>query len=291
MISNVPKYLASVDSKLEILDLRGNNIERVNADVFAQLPSLKKLDLSKNEIVAIHANAFRGLGRMYKLLLEGNKLLHIHPKTFAPLSTNLERLMLSDNQLQTLNNDMFGNKTMSKLRKIYFKSNHLFEIDENTFENTPNLDYLTISYNALVTLNPQIFKDLRKMKQLYVAYNRIETLPERIFNYMPALQTFYINNNRLTYFPTFTDQWWQLKELILDGNPWQCLCLEEIERVLSNRNIFFGNNIKSPYYAGMKPICVVTPKCDKLTSQTETVTLFENAINKTRQFSDFIVSK
>lgn len=291
LITNIPTHWATTaDTDLEILDLRGNHIKRLMPDAFTMLSKLKKLDLAKNGIVTIHANAFQGLAKLYKLLLENNQLLHIESNTFAPL-TKMERLYLAHNQLQTVSKKWFGNETMPKLKNIYLKMNHIFEIEKKAFQYTPNLEYFSVSFNTLVTLDSELFKDLRKMKQLYASYNRIEMLSGRIFEYMPILQKFHINGNRLTYLPIFNDQWWQLVEFNLDANPWQCPCLKEIEGVLSRRMIFFGNSIASSHYTGIKPVCVITATCEKTTSQMSLVTMFENATNRPRTFSDFIVSK
>ncbi|XP_047481269.1 platelet glycoprotein Ib alpha chain-like [Penaeus chinensis] len=62
---------------LKNLELAGNLIGNLPAQVFRCVPEVQTIDLSFNNISYIHANAFLGLTKVNQILLEGNHLNYL----------------------------------------------------------------------------------------------------------------------------------------------------------------------------------------------------------------------
>lgn len=266
------------------LDFSTNNIQLIQPGAFSELRYLQHLDLSANAIRDLNELTFDGMRALRKLFLQNNDILNIQPRTFKEL-TNLEQLDLSNNQLQTLSNDMF-NGNLNKLRKLWLKSNALTVIQPRAFDLTPNIDYLSLSFNELNRFDAELLKSLSKLRKFHITNNQIEDFAANMFNYTPSLQEFYFNENRLTFFPDISVDLPRLKGVAIEGNPWQCACLNDMINFFILRNIDYRAR-DSPYFDGSRPVCVVTPAkvCVKnleLVKQYHIVELFEEGMELRR---------
>lgn len=70
---------------LQVLDLKGNQIDKIDTDSFKHLGNLTKLDLSNNKISDIQREIFEPLEKLENLKLSNNLLNHIYEGTFDPL--------------------------------------------------------------------------------------------------------------------------------------------------------------------------------------------------------------
>ena len=81
VFSNCIEYLRE-------LNLSGNKLTKIEADLFKGLRNLETLDLGYNEIENIHQESFRDLISLKKLNLISNKLNSIQRKCFKSLNSN-----------------------------------------------------------------------------------------------------------------------------------------------------------------------------------------------------------
>ena len=142
MLSELPK--------LEVLQLGGNLIKRIEEDSFP-VYQLKSLDLSSSfNLETIKGNAFRGASNLETLIISHSPLLVLtEDDTFNGLA-NLQVLDLSFNKmLQYLNPEMFT--PLSSLVKLSLKSSSLSMIEPRIGSLLlPNLRFLDVRDNPLI---------------------------------------------------------------------------------------------------------------------------------------------
>ncbi len=125
-LSTIPD---NIPSEAVQVDIRGNPIRTVPADVFSQLSHCIWLHLDSNEIEWIETGAFNGLISLEWLYLYGNKLSEIEPGTFSQLPA-LTYLFLSDNKLTALPWTVFTDGTGNITRPASL----ILELDENPLQ-------------------------------------------------------------------------------------------------------------------------------------------------------------
>lgn len=270
--------------RLQELDFSKNYISLIDSNAFQALNFLQILNLSGNRIKELTENTFDGLNALRKLYLLNNEISTIAPRTFEEL-LNLEELDLSGNSLQTFSGMVFGYSTSPrKLRKLLLRRNNLLQIHPQTFNHIPNIDYLGLSFNSIVRLDENLFLPLTSLKKLHIDHNNIEELAASLFNTTLQLQELYIAYNKLTFFPEVDNDFRNLVKVSLEGNPWQCQCLNDIIDWLKQKEVDYKRTRDNPYYAGLKPICVLTTRneCVKdidIVKQFRIVEIYKNSLN------------
>lgn len=185
----------------------------------------------------------------------GNKISSLPDEVFANL-TALERLDLSRNNIRKLGLRVFGGTLLRKLTLLDLSNNFIAELHPLALSSLPFLRELRLRRNKLVSLDLRIFAPLRRLELLTIGENRLEEIEPEILETFERLTHLELNNNRLTFLPDLNLQ--QLRHITIEGNPWQCLCLDEITAWLDARRVSYARP-SSAYFSGRKPLCVVTP--------------------------------
>ncbi|KAH8235160.1 hypothetical protein KR032_009383 [Drosophila birchii] len=248
---------------LELLDYSSNNVKVLEDSVFCRLVNMKTLNLWLNQINRIHPRAFLGLRSLQSLQLQGNKISSLPDELFANL-TALERLDLSRNNIKKLGLGVFGFTILRKLTLLDLSNNYIAELHPLALSSLPFLRELRLRRNKLVSLDLRMFAPLRRLQMLTISENRLQEIEPEILDTFERLTHLEINNNRLTFLPDLkaSQNLQLLRHISLEGNPWQCLCLDEITAWLDGRRVSYARP-SSAYFSGRKPLCVVTPmeKC------------------------------
>lgn len=242
-------------SRLEILDLSENELQDIADESFKELVRLQTLNLSANSLIQLSGKTFIGLQLVRRLYLCENDIYRLTEKTFEPLNS-LELLDLVGNNLQTLSSQVFGGSG-SRLKKLFLSRNSIASLPGDLFQLTPNIDYLSIAFNELTTLDPNLFSPLVNLKKLHLGHNLLEQIPPKAFDDINFVTELLIDHNKLTFLPesSHKDTLPKLVKASIEGNPWQCPCLDLILGFLSVRNIDYR---RDQYFDGQKPVCVVT---------------------------------
>ncbi|XP_066275393.1 toll-like receptor 3 [Branchiostoma lanceolatum] len=180
-LTEVPYGAFPFNNSLETLDLSGNNIniqeEDTDLDRFKSLQhfsfrlnnvsssagwifsredlnvSLQTLDLSYNRISQLDSTAFNGIRRLDRLVLSSNDILTVDSDSFSSLSqTGLETLVLFRNNLTKLTNNTFASVPL--LKRLDLAYNNISSIEDNAFAGLRYLEVLTLYMNPLWTNVP-----------------------------------------------------------------------------------------------------------------------------------------
>ncbi|XP_036007664.1 extracellular matrix protein 2 [Fundulus heteroclitus] len=212
---------AGIDAKaftglkmLRRLYLDENLLDMVPPD----LPStLHELKINENNLRGIDENSFQGLGSLVILELEGNLLSegNVNPRAFAPL-IQLSYLRLGRNFFRTVPQGL-----PKSLLELYLESNLIEEISETVFNQTTNLNVVSLRHNRLdeTKIAPMAWFNHRNLESidlshnelylvpsylpkslvhLVLAGNNIERIPGYIFAHMdPGLEYLYLSFNKL----------------------------------------------------------------------------------------------
>lgn len=180
----------------------------------------------------------------------------------ANLSTEIQVLMLNENNLQTLNREEFTTLGLINLQKIYLKKSNIKYLHRETFKNLKILIELDLSENLIEQLDKQTFSGNDRLRILYLYSNPIKILiadqfpvltylrtidlhnceiasiDETSFSNVDSLEYLNLKQNALQTLPgSVFNHMKNLKTLLVDENPWNCDC-----KLKKFRNWYVKNN-------------------------------------------------
>ncbi|GBP48004.1 Leucine-rich repeat and immunoglobulin-like domain-containing nogo receptor-interacting protein 2 [Eumeta japonica] len=155
-------------TELEILDLSSNKLHYLPRAIFSSFEELRELNLSYNQFQNISQGIFKKLYNLKQLDIGGNNFKTLPSELFLN-SRNLNTLYLDNTNLTVIENTNF--KGLTKLQHLYIRHNrYLKEIEQFVFEDTPEITYLDISWNAMTFL-PLSLKTLIGLEELTIQGN------------------------------------------------------------------------------------------------------------------------
>ncbi|CAO1400754.1 unnamed protein product [Diamesa hyperborea] len=215
-------------SNLEELILTRNKLKTLPKDVFVDLVRLELLDLRYNNLIELHDELFDTTLNMKTLMLTSNKLTNISRNVFAKLR-KLEILSLANNKLKTID-DSF--KSLENLREINLSSNQLSHNQTNNlFDGLEKMEKLYLNNNQLEDFLISNYTEFEDLQIIDLSHNNISKFmfSDWITNQFDF--KLYLNHNRIKHF--------QLDDLLLletnieydinillfvDNNPVNCDC-------------------------------------------------------------------
>lgn len=241
--------------QLVVLDLANNDIEELGPNTFANLQNLQALNISMNSIRQLNSDIFNGLSSLTGLLVNENNLESLPAGIFANLPL-MERLDLGGNSLRTFSGDIFGDVDVP-IRILHLRFNNLVALDGDAFAHTPRLEYLTIAHNAIASLPDKLLANFQ-VRKLHMQHNTLEELTPAFYSTLLSAQEILLDHNRLTFLPDVEGEFTNLERMTVEGNPWQCTCLEEIFNMITVHGIQYSSQKTNSFYTGARPLCVVT---------------------------------
>ncbi|XP_063164992.1 lumican [Candoia aspera] len=163
---------------------------------FPIIPSgIKYLYLRNNQLEGIEDNAFENVTDLEWLILDNNQLKNsnIKGKVFAKLK-NLKKLHINRNNLTEVVGPL-----PSTLDDLQLTHNQISKINPNTLEGLVNLTVIHLQHNELSegTLSG-VFKGLKSLLYLDLSFNKLTKLPTGLPNNLLML---YFDNNQITSIP------------------------------------------------------------------------------------------
>ena len=277
-------------TSIKSIDLQKNSITTLNENAFYHLSSLRKLDLSNNLIREIPAtgNGSRSGHKYIEILNLANNQFVYWPPWFCDSSMNgkslyprlkslelrgnaimvltrtawsclksLQRLYLSQNVIQDLNNDIFVDLISLRKLLISYMAKPFRKIEPRAFHNSrltdlqfdhnwidfkpnsaipydtlfiycPNLTKLLIGYNDIRNITDgklvTLLSPLSKLTYLHLGGARMYEIPENLFSKFTNLTKLYLGSNKIKAFnPNAFINVTKLKVLHLDANQIQVI--------------------------------------------------------------------
>lgn len=180
------------------------------------------------------------------------------------LSSLLQVLDLSNNEISELRREEFLNANLQNLHKLFIRNSLIEEIHRDAFKGLHILIELDLSANGITQLKPGTFSGLIKLRTVILNNNKIDRLEDRLFENLehlhkiefkhnqvhrvslnvfinlPSLQSIYLDFNRLSILRKETFQKLdKLSGLSLTENPWNCTCdLKPFRDFSISRNLY-----------------------------------------------------
>lgn len=183
------------DSDLQFL-LSVNQTIPVITPIFCnQFPNLERIDIFKSKVEVIDQDSFRNCKNLERLLLSTNNLQEI-PENLLTENTKIEMIRFNKNQLTTLPEDSFA--TLKELKLLYLYDNKIKFLPKNIFKFNILLRSLHLSGNQLTTFDSTLFQNLRNLERLSMHDNQLVDLPKDAFVNLQNLSIIWMSNNNLT---------------------------------------------------------------------------------------------
>lgn len=162
---------ASLDPDMQVLDLSGNRIPELQAEIFkrAGLVNLQRVFLRNAGIHSIHADSFKDMRILIEIDLSDNHVTSLEPDTFLG-NERLRILILSGNPLGTLRDAQFP--ALQHLRNLELQRCSLTEIHGQAFSRLTGLEFLKLDGNQLEYLEATVISNLSRLKTLTLEGNQ-----------------------------------------------------------------------------------------------------------------------
>ncbi|TYH82255.1 hypothetical protein ES332_D02G046700v1 [Gossypium tomentosum] len=168
-------------TNLKYLDLSGNNIESISNQDGTQLSltNLEELDLSDNLFRNNTISFLQGLSSLKSLTLYGNDLQgSLDTKGLSNL-TNLKKLDLSENQIESFQSIKDGGRILelTHLEELYLDGNLFNTSVFASLNKLSNLKSLSIRGNELKgSIDMKDLDAFINLRELYMSYNELKDL-------------------------------------------------------------------------------------------------------------------
>lgn len=142
-----------------------------------------------------------------------NEIRFIDNDVFKPF-TNLTKLYLSHNVLQTVKKDVFD-AAKNTLHRLDLGYNRIKVVSDNSFDTLSKLKVLSLDGNPIKAWRKEMFKGLDSLEELSLDNCNIENLPADIFEYLPKLVKLSLRENPLEEIPAVVAHLKSLKDIDL----------------------------------------------------------------------------
>lgn len=259
-LKNLSKDIFKNMIVLEVLDLKMNHLYLITPEIFDPLQKLKYLDLSDNNLVGRGTARFapkksnaspppcdllRGLESLEFLSVENNNLIEIPCFATAETFKALRYLILTKNQLVSLDNpDTFSK--LPKMQSLEIGENLLEHLHEELFKPMNKLHNIVLRFNKLKSIPNTLFQGLNSLMTVDLSYNEISMLHANMFN-GTRTDTLIIVGNKMKYLPVnfcsdMRNAGAQIRYLYFNDNPWDCACLDELMAEVNSLKIEYDNH-------------------------------------------------
>lgn len=213
------KHLDKLNLESSFPNLNSLNLSRCAiSQVLDAFPkSATSFILNDNDITSVDVRDLFNYPRLETLFLEGNKLV----KFTSHLSSlyRLETLSLRRNVLRNLDQNAFQETPNLKALNLAF--NLLSKVSASTLKPLDRLQRLDLSNNRLISVDADAFSSLKNLKWLSLKSNQLTSLPVSL----PLLDWFDFSSNQLSSLSEQHKLSLSVIEFVIIGdNPYVCDC-------------------------------------------------------------------
>lgn len=241
----LPAEFFSTYAALKFINLSHSKLHKI-ADFTFGLPYLLELNLKGNELISLSANVFNGAENLRKIDLSRNMISIIQPETFTNLRS-LEELNLSFNQL---NNNSFGRDGIDwidgigSLKTLDLSNNAIFYYDVmpyQTFSGLVNIESLNLRSNR-INLDYGSFASNVMLRSLDLSNNGMTYFDLNFLLSTPNLETLLLHGNGISYasqleLSDVRTEFPEMKSLGISENTFSCEVLGVIIKKMMKANI------------------------------------------------------
>ncbi|XP_041351781.1 toll-like receptor Tollo [Gigantopelta aegis] len=191
-LSSLPFSIFDQLASLKILHVMNNSI--VDVPSFSHLQSLLALNLKNNQIQRLQRDAFSSLTLLQAIGLSGNALTTMELATFD-FSESLFIIDLSYNNISSLVDGVNSRRTLSKIAKVSYLRLDFNKIDDISIigKRFLNLKYLFLDNNHVTTIRKRNLP--RLLKILTLSDNNITRIAAMTFKFMKNLELVTLQRN------------------------------------------------------------------------------------------------
>uniref|UniRef100_A0A2K6N2R1 Erbin n=1 Tax=Rhinopithecus bieti TaxID=61621 RepID=A0A2K6N2R1_RHIBE len=201
-------------TKLQILELRENQLKCCLSKTMNRLTQLERLDLGSNEFTEV-PEVLEQLSGLKEFWMDANRLTFI-PGFIGSLK-QLTYLDVSKNNIEMVEE---GISACENLQDLLLSSNSLQQLPE-TIGSLKNITTLKIDENQLMYL-PDSIGGLISVEELDCSFNEVEALPSSI-GQLTNIRTFAADHNYLQQLPPEIGSWKNVTVLFLHSNKLETL--------------------------------------------------------------------
>uniref|UniRef100_A0A8C5E883 Ig-like domain-containing protein n=1 Tax=Gouania willdenowi TaxID=441366 RepID=A0A8C5E883_GOUWI len=173
--------------------LSHNKLQRLDSDLFSNLPHLTEIKLNHNELEVIpdlgaHAS------NVTTVILANNRISRISEEQLRPF-LSLETLDFSNNNIVELKANSFP---ALPLKNLFLNNNRITSLESGCFTNlSSSLQVLRLNRNRLSTIPAKIFQ-LPHLQHLELSRNRVRRVEGLTFHGLHALRSLKMQRNGLS---------------------------------------------------------------------------------------------
>lgn len=243
LINSIEPFAFRGLKKLETLSLEKNHIETLPENIFESLVNVKSITVKSSGLKIIQSRLFRDLNNLLYLdfmnniistiedcalcnlnnvtvLLANNSIVDFEPVRILGQTSSLIGINLDDNHVKVIHRFGF----MPQFRGLVIGNNSIEKIEDNAFENCPNLQLLDVSSNKLEKIQANILSKHFQQDEYFFLL---------------------IHNNKLQCVDTDLRQKIQnLRRVTVESNPWNCNCLTDIIAWATKQHAYVGCDLR-----------------------------------------------
>ena len=214
----IPKYALDGFDKLQVLDIGNNHLSSLHNESFCGLKSLVNLRLAQNKIKSLPRGSFACAENLENINLSRNDLSVLDPQWFDGSyrlstltfyqsnideikiipwnATNLQTLILIDNNIRFVNNTTFVG--LNNLKNVDFSLNKYLHFSVDAFEETSSLEKIRMNNLVKFTM-AGCFRNMHQLVFLDMSYlhTRLEITSCGQFSHTSALRTLNLSSTKI----------------------------------------------------------------------------------------------
>lgn len=193
--------------------------------------------------------------------LTNNNLLQLHQEAFKRVHlSNLKKLFLRDCNIETVHKAAFI--TLAIMIELDLSKNRIRYLHPDTFKSTEKLRLINLNNNFIDKLEDGLFRNLKFLQKVEVSNNRIVRIGTKAFVNLPQLKILRIDGNSLSHMkPETLMALRNLSGLDLHNNPWRCDC-----NLQTFRDWVISHNLYTPPTSCAEPASIRSKLWNELDS-------------------------
>ncbi|XP_013403978.1 insulin-like growth factor-binding protein complex acid labile subunit [Lingula anatina] len=124
------------------------------------------------------------------------RCVNLQLSSIPTLPTSVQRLYLSGNKLQVIQNNSFQN--LNQLKYLELENSQLRKLEPNAFKGLDNLQVLKLGHNRLTSLPRDLFDPTRLLLHLDLSFNSFSAVPNDCMHYLTKLKVLNVSYNEIT---------------------------------------------------------------------------------------------